>query len=86
MTSFYVCGVFGDLEKAFDTVHHEILCDKLNAYGLRGKVNDLFKSYLSNRKQFVSLNGFESSIEDIICGVPQGSAPGPLLFKQLTPI
>ena len=76
-----VCGVFIDLEKAFDTVHHhEILCDKLNAYGLRGKINDLFKSYLSNRKQFVSLNGFESEMEDITCGVPQGSTLGPLLF------
>ena len=75
-----VCGVFVDLEKAFDTVHHDILCDKLNAYGLRGKVNDLFKSYLSNRKQYVSLNGFDSSMEDIKCGVPQGSTLGPLLF------
>ena len=75
-----VCGVFIDLEKAFDTVHHEILCDKLNAYGLRGKINDLFKSYLSNRKQFVSLNGFDSGMEDITCGVPQGSTLGPLLF------
>ena len=75
-----VCGVFVDLEKAFDTVHHDILCDKLNAYGLRGKVNDLFKSYLSNRKQYVSLNGFDSTLEDITCGVPQGSTLGPLLF------
>ena len=75
-----VCGVFVDLEKAFDTVHHDILCDKLNVYGLRGKVNDLFRSYLSNRKQYVSLNGFDSSLEDIKCGVPQGSTLGPLLF------
>ena len=47
----YVCGVFVDLEKAFDTVHHEILCEKIKAYGLRGNVNNLLKSYLSDRKQ-----------------------------------
>ena len=76
----YVCGVFVDLEKAFDTVHHDILCEKLKHYGLRGKVNELLKSYLSNRKQFVTINGFDSETRDITCGVPQGSSLGPLLF------
>ena len=76
----FVCGVFIDLEKAFDTVHHNILCDKLKYYGLRGKVNDLLKSYLSNRKQFVTINGFDSDLKNIDCGVPQGSSLGPLLF------
>ena len=76
----YVCGVFIDLEKAFDTVNHVILCDKLNLYGLRGNVNKLIKSYLSNRKQFVSINGSDSELKDLSCGVPQGSSLGPLLF------
>ena len=76
----FACGVFIDLEKAFDTVHHDILCDKLKYYGLRGKVNELLKSYLSNRKQFVTINGFDSEVKDIKCGVPQGSSLGPLLF------
>ena len=76
----YVCGVFVDLEKAFDTVNHGILCEKLNHYGLRGNINNLIKSYLSNRKQFVSINGFDCTLRDIICGVPQGSSLGPLLF------
>ena len=76
----FVCGIFIDLEKAFDTVHHDILCDKVKYYGLRGKVNDLLKSYLSNRKQFVTINGFDSELKDITCGVPQGSSLGPLLF------
>ena len=75
-----VCGIFIDLEKAFDTVNHDILCEKLTYYGLRGKVNDLIRSYLTNRKQFVSINGTESDICDVSCGVPQGSSLGPLLF------
>ena len=75
-----VSGIFIDLEKAFDTVNHSILCNKLNYYGFRGKFNDLIKSYLINRKQFVSINGYDSTKQDIICGVPQGSTLGPLLF------
>ena len=51
-----------------------------NYYGLRGNVNDLIRSYLSNRKQFVSINGFVSETRNICCGVLQGSSLGPLLF------
>ena len=70
---YIVSGIFIDLEKAFDTVNHSILCDKLNYYGFRGKFNDLIKSDLTNRKQFVSINGYDSTKLDITCGVPQGS-------------
>ena len=75
-----VSGVFVDLAKAFDTVNHKILCNKLSYYGFRGKFNDLINSFLSNRKQYVSINGFDSENLEISCGVPQGSTLGPLLF------
>ena len=74
------CEVFVDLQKAFDTVDHKILLAKLNHYGIRGVSNDWFKSYLSNRSQYVSINGYDSGLATINCCVPQGSVLGPLLF------
>ena len=74
------CGVFVDLQKAFDTVDHQILLAKLNHYGIRGVSNDCFKSYWSNHNQYVSINGYESGLAALNCGIPQGSVLGPLLF------
>ena len=76
----FVGGIFIELEKAFDTVNHNILINKLSYYGFRGNCQNLIKSFLTNRKQFVSINGYDCSILDIRCGVPQGSTLGPLLF------
>ena len=73
-------GVFVELQKAFDTVDHQILLAKLNHYGIHGVSNDWFKSYLSNRNQYVSINGFDSGLSTISYGVPQGSVLGLLLF------
>ena len=67
-------GIFVDLQKAFDTVNHEILVQKLNHYGVRGTVNKWFLSYLSNRSQSVSILGFNSDTLTIKHGVPQGCA------------
>ena len=74
------CGVFEDLLKAFDTVDHHILLAKLNHYGIRGVSNDWFISYLPNFNQYVSINGYESGLPALNCGVTQGSVLGPLLF------
>ena len=61
----YACGVFLDLQKAFDTVNHDILLRKLNCYGTRGIANKWFHSYLQDRTQFASVNGYQSSIRQI---------------------
>ena len=76
----YTVGVFIDLAKAFDTVDHKILLQKLHHYGVRGTANEWFGSYLENRRQFVVVNGTPSGCSTISCGVPQGSILGPLLF------
>jgi len=76
----FVTGIFIDLEKAFDTIDHNILINKLENYGFRGNIKNWFKSFLSNREQFVSAHNCKSNIKKIVCGVPQGSTLGLLLF------
>ena len=73
------CGVFVDLQKAFDTVDHKILLAKLNHCGIHGVSNDWFISYLSNCNQYVSTNGYESGLATLNCGIPQGSVLASLL-------
>ena len=76
----FACGVFVDFQKAFDTVNHDILINKLDHYGVRGIENNWFRSYLTGRTQFVSILGFDSNTKPVSHGVPQGSVLGPLLF------
>ena len=69
-----------DLQKAFDTVNHDILCQKLKLLGFDMKSVDWISSYLSCRQQFVELGGTRSEPGNVTCGVTQGSILGPLLF------
>ena len=71
-------AVFIDLSKAFDTICHTTLLNKLNFYGIRGITNEWFKSYLTKRKQYTVINSSKSAA--ITCGVPHGSIIGSILF------
>ena len=73
-------NIFLDLSKAFDTLDHDILLNKLYYYGIRDQAYDLCKSYLTNRQQFVRFHETDSSMLPIETGVPQGSILGPLFF------
>ena len=72
--------VFLNIHKAFDTVNHQILLDKLHCYGIGDGELFFFRSYLQNRTQCCSVNEQISTLQTVTCGVPQGSIIGPLLF------
>ena len=73
-------SIFLDLSKAFDTLDHTILLEKLKYHGIDGVALAWFRNYLTNRSQFVQINDIESARLAISTGVPQGSILGPLLF------
>ena len=76
----FACGFFKNLGKAFDTISHDILHEKLNHCGIRGIANDWFRSCLEDKTQFVSINNFNFDYKTIKYNVPLGSVLGPLLF------
>ena len=74
------CSIFLDFSKAFDIVDRAALIEKLDFYGIRDIAKDWFTSYLPNRQEFVTVNGIESDLTSISCGIPQRSVFGASLF------
>eukprot|EP00733_Pompholyxophrys_punicea_P000681 Pompholyxophrys_punicea_v1_NODE_229_length_2670_cov_9.980880.p2 type:complete len:204 gc:universal NODE_229_length_2670_cov_9.980880:931-320(-) len=74
-------GVFIDIKKAFDSVNHKLLLQKLPKYGIKGQVLEWLTSYLCNRTQFVMTPDGPTPLSTVLSGVPQGSILGPLLFN-----
>ena len=77
----YTIALYLDIRRAFDSIDNDLLLHKLQCYGFRGVAFDFIKSYLSNRKQYVEVNGYTSDVKEINIGVPQGSVLGPLFFN-----
>ena len=77
----HVAAILMDLPKAFDSLPHSLIRDKLTAYGLSKNAVSLISDYLSDRKQCVQIGNHQSTFQNITKGVPQGSIFGPLLFN-----
>ena len=75
-----VFSMYLDFRKAFDSINHSILLEKLHFYGVRGLAYKWFKSYLADRRQYVHINGTKFSLRMLSHSIPQGSNLGPLLF------
>ncbi len=79
-------NIFLDLSKAFDTLDHKILFDKLDYYGIKGVAHKLMACYIKNRKQYVEIDDSKSDTLTLTHGVPQESILSPLLFIYINDI